>query len=106
MNTDTFIIADAETGKIEREISVIEEYKKENIDIATINTLFITDTHVFFTDNWRSKVAALSLDNNKIEWVYKLETPPEVTLPNPPVIKNDKMYLLDSNNTLHIFEKE
>ncbi len=106
LNTDTFIIADANTGKIEKEIPVIEEYKKNDIEMGTTNTLLITDSHVFFTDNWKSKVAALNIQRNEIDWVYKLETPPRVTLPNPPIIKNDKMYLLDSNNTLHIFEKE
>ncbi len=105
LNTDTFVIIDASTGKIEKEISMLDQYRINKIEMASTNTLCVTDTHVFFTDNWKSKIGALNIEKCKLDWVYQLDTKQGTTLPNAPIIEEKRMYILDSAGTLHILEK-
>jgi outer membrane protein assembly factor BamB len=106
LNTESFNIIQINSGKIEKKLSVVEEYKKNQIEMASTNTLNRYGNYLFFTDNWKSKIGALNTENGIIEWVYKLDVKPGVTLPHAPIFDGDRMYVYDSKKTLHVFEKE
>ena len=74
----------------------------------------ITESHIYYTimtfppQGYKGfsydSVIALNRDTFKIDWHYAFEETGLGT--NSPKIAGDKLYQLDLNQTLHIFEKE
>jgi len=112
LNTYYFKI-DLKTSEISA-LNISQELQKFNIfHIKTVNDNPVTDTHIFLTAMMRKKdndpkwsydcLIALNKKTLKIDWHYSFEEAGLGT--NIPKLAGNKLYQLDNNNTLHIFEK-
>ena len=106
-----FQIIDPKNGGIESKVDISEHFKKHNIEMGSSNSVCITNTHLIFTDTWKCQVGALNIETAQLDWVYQVDVPrrgaPEGgTLPFSPQIEGDRLYILDSEKNLHIFERE
>ncbi len=100
----TYTELDLDSKKVTQyEISDLKQLNLEN----TSNFVF-DDEFIYFTDKNEKKLGKLNRENLKIQWTYSFNK----TLQNSNVygrtlkIKGNYFYVLDNNQTLHIFEKE
>ena len=92
-----------------------DELKKYNIfSFKSINDNPIIDNKLYLTASMQNEkntnkfshdcLVILNIDTKKVEWQYSFE---EASLNlNRPQVHGNKLYQLDANKTLHIFEKE
>ncbi|KAF2517832.1 PQQ-binding-like beta-propeller repeat protein [Flavobacterium foetidum] len=65
-----------------------------------------TKTHIYFIDNINGKIVIFNRITKNFDWIYTF--PPEscTGILNDIQISKNKLYVLDTGGTLHIFEKE
>lgn len=95
--------------------NIEDELEKYNIfHIKTLNDNPVTSEYIYLTAMMRQKendtkfsydcLIALNKNTLKIDWHYPFENAGLGT--NIPKLSGNKLYQLDNNNTLHIFEKD
>ena len=105
---------DLETKEISYK-DISEEFKKHNIiSIKNITGSPITETHMYLTALTEQEIGAevvgdylftLNRKTLKIDWIYKFNNKGFLGA-NKPQISDNKLYQLDVNGTLHVFEKQ
>ncbi|WP_438711013.1 hypothetical protein ACSTS3_21125 [Aquimarina muelleri] len=105
---NSFEIIDPILGKkiLEKTIEI------EKPKIISSHLHCIADNKLFFVDNdmspdkdTRSRIGAIDLSTNTLDFIYQLDVDKGILL-NKPKYADGKLYVLDSANTLHVFEKE
>lgn len=94
-------------GEITKQIDLTEECKKA--DILTGSSFTVGEDYVYFNGSvFDSKIGILEKDTGKIVWTYELPTEYKTQVPvsNVPQVHENRLYVLDAENTLHIFEQE
>lgn len=89
--------------------SYIEEMK--SLRLENMSRFAFDNEHIFFTDKNHQKLGSLNRSTLKIDWTYDLS---EVEINESAGqrfgrelnLKNDRLYVLDNKNTLHVFENE
>lgn len=84
-------------------------YPSDNkIDWADPEGIAFDDNYIYFRDIEIATIGVLNRQTKQIEWYYRLYD----TIPRTNVVINDiqvsdnKLYVLDTGGTLHIFERE
>jgi hypothetical protein len=80
------------------------EGRADNIQTQTIynNLVYFTGQHYLPDDKYESQVGVYNPVNNAILWTYGINE----IINQVPQVTDDKLYILDTGGTLHIFEKE
>ena len=98
---------DLESNVVTQEhLDDLKEHGVENM------SRFVFDSdHIFFMDKNNQTIGALNRSTHKIDWTYKLSQAGVDESEQPRYgrdlkLKEDRLYVLDNKNTLHIFEKE
>jgi outer membrane protein assembly factor BamB len=96
---------DARNGKMIYKQNLEKQYKKFNVD-ATSACFSIYGDFIYFANTHKGKIGALHIPDKKIIWSFHL--PGDVGIPsnNHPILHQNRLYVTDSEGTLHIFEKE
>lgn len=84
---------------------IVFEHREDQIETQIIHNglVYFTGKHFLPNDQTESQVGVYSPTENKILWLYSLGN----TIVNqPPQVSGNKLYVLDTEGTLHIFEKE
>lgn len=98
---------DPKTGKIIKQINLEDQYKVLGIQNSAASYTVVED-YIYFNDVRKAKVGILEKATGNIIWTFKLPVKDGVTIPasNVPQVHENRMYVLDSEGTLHVFEKE
>lgn len=95
-----------DTGKTLVEYKMKSEYEKHGFRFMGTNRNFtVTDTHIFIVDAMGYKMGCINRSTGKIDWSLEVGEG-KVTLPHAPIVYGYKLYVLDDEGTLHIYEKE
>ena len=96
----------ANTGDTLVEYEMKQEYEKHGF-IATgpLGAFTVTDTHVFIVHTMGFKMGCINRSTGEIDWSVDVGEG-KVTLPHAPIVYRDKLYVLDDEGTLHIYERE
>jgi|GEM_PF-3536091 len=98
-----FRIVNPDTGEIEYEIDLKEEFEKMNINCE--HRFNVTDSHIYFKHAIEGKFGILNLDTFKIEGVYQLPEGNTMSTDEYPVISGNKLYVRSApQNNLFIYE--
>lgn len=65
-----------------------------------------TDTHIFFIDKMNFTVGAFKRDSKQLELIYKFPKNSCTGFLNEIQVNGDKLYVLDTGGTLHVFERK
>ena len=95
-----------ETGKTLVEYEMKPEYEKHGFRFMGTNRNFtVTDTHIFIVDAMSFNMGCINRSTGKIEWSVEVGKG-KVTLPHAPIVYRDKLYVLDDEGVLHVYDKE
>lgn len=93
-----------------REVSMtrIEDMNPQNIENAS--RIAYDNTHIYFTDKNAQTLGAVNRATHKLDWTHKLSQEGVSESEQPRYgrdlkLKEDRLYVLDNKNTLHVFEK-
>jgi len=88
-----------------------EEFKKHQVGTHTSGQITPQGDHIMFASEFFSpaneriqKVAAFNRKTKLIDWSFEDLAP--TVMPKAPVVEGNRMYVLDTGGTLHVFEKE
>lgn len=87
---------------------IVAEYEikdMENLNIENITNFVFDDEFIYFSDKNNGNIGMLNRINLKIQWTYSLTQSKNNTYGKVLKIKGNYFYVLDNNNTLHIFDK-
>jgi len=89
-----------------------EEFKKHQVGTHTSGQITPQGDHILFASEFFSlsseriqKVAAFNRKTKLIDWSYTFEDLAPTVMPKAPVVEGNRMYVLDTGGTLHVFEK-
>lgn len=101
-----YIEVNSKDGKIIKEVNLENQYEILQIQNSAAS-YSIDQNYLYFNDVRRAKSGVLEKTTAKIIWTFKLPVKDGVIIPasNIPKVFGDKMYVLDSEDTLHIFSK-
>lgn len=95
-----------ETGEILTECEMKPEYEKHGFKFMGTNRNFtVTDTQVFIIDAMGCKMGCINRNTGKIDWSVAVGEG-KVTLPHAPIVYRGKLYVLDDEGTLHVYDRE
>lgn len=95
-----------DTGNTLAEYEIESEYFQHGFQFMGINKNFtVTDTHIFIVDAMCYKMGCINRGTGKIDWSVEVGEA-KVTLPNAPIIYGEKLYVLDDEGTLHVYNRE
>ncbi|MFN7115372.1 MAG: hypothetical protein ACK4TA_01150 [Saprospiraceae bacterium] len=90
-----------------------EEFDKHQVGTQTSGQITPQGEHIFFASEYIlpsaqrvQKVAAFNRSTKLIDWSYTFEDLAPMVMPKAPVIEGDRLYILDTGGTLHIFERK
>lgn len=96
----------SDTGKTLVEYPMKSEYERHGFRFMGTNRNFtVTDTHIIIVDAMSYKMGCINRSTGKIDWSVEVGEG-KVTLPNAPIMYENKLYILDDEGTLHVYEKE
>jgi hypothetical protein len=103
-----FIIDLKELNPTRKYINVGGSMDAFNITSSYRNQTFPYDKQfIYFCDDRQGKIGVFDRDKKEVVWSYKLEMEKDgVAQILEMKYSNNRLYVLDRNNTLHIFEKE
>jgi outer membrane protein assembly factor BamB len=101
VNAETFVSVEAGSGRITAQLNIAAELRPYGGPLLT--QIEVTDRHVFFSTIKKGILVALDRETGAIPWSFKCEAP--VPINNAPVVVNGRLYLLDEDHTLYVFEK-
>tara|TARA_R110000868_G_scaffold174660_1_gene411447 strand:+ start:931 stop:1944 length:1014 start_codon:yes stop_codon:yes gene_type:complete len=97
-------VYDLATGKLEREVEITHPVLKEN---TFFTKRFINDTYIALTATKTGEILVINHKTAIVENYAKLPNLKEkIPIDNIPQVHQNKVYQLDGEGTLHIFEKE
>ncbi len=91
---------DPSDGKILIEKELFDLFKP----VSNMSQHTVTKTHIFFTDARKGKIYALNRETWQFDWEYQCKK--FTGGYNPPVIMDNKLFQLDSEGNLYVFESE
>lgn len=95
-----------DTGETLVEYEMKSEYEKHGFTVTgPLGAFTVTDTHVFMVHAMGCKVGCINRSTGKIDWSVKVGEG-KVTLPHAPIVYRDKLYVLDDEGTLHVYDTE
>lgn len=95
-----------DTGETLVEHEMKAEYEKHGFRFMGTNRNFtITDTHIFIVDAMSFTMGCINRSTGKIDWSVDVGEG-RVTLPHAPIVYGDKLYVLDDEGTLHVYNRE
>lgn len=95
-----------ETGETLIEYEMKHEYQEHGFTFSgPLGAFTVIDTHVFIVHAMGSKMGCINRSTGKIDWSVEVGEG-KVTLPHAPIIYQDRLYVLDDEGTLHVFERE
>ncbi|MFA0960948.1 PQQ-binding-like beta-propeller repeat protein [Roseivirga sp. BDSF3-8] len=95
-----------DTGETLVEYEMKPEYEKHGFRFMGTNRNFtITDTHIFIVDAMGFKMGCINCSTGKIDWSVEVGEG-KVTLPHAPIVYRNKLYVLDNEGTLHVYDRE
>lgn len=95
----------AETGETLAEHEMKSEYDKHGFGVTgPLGAFTVTDTHIFIVHAMGYKMGCINRNTGKIDWSVEVGEG-KVTLPHAPIVYGDKLYVLDDEGTLHLYEK-
>ncbi len=91
---------------IERTVQEMSDQKLYNKD----NFVF-DDEYIYFTEKYNKKIGAFNRSTLKLDWLTSLHQENLMNIQDEPYgrqlkLHDNRLYVLDSHNTLHIFEKD
>lgn len=96
----------ADTGVTLVEYEMKPQYEKHGFRSMGTNSNFtVTDTHIFIVDAMGFKMGCINRSTGKVDWSVDVGEG-KVTLPHAPIVYRDRLYILDDEGTLHIYERE
>lgn len=88
------------------EYEMKSEYGKHGFNITgPLHSFTITDTHIFIVDAGSCRVGCINRSTGKIDWSVVVGEG-KFALTHRPTIYRDRLYVLDDEGTLHIYEME
>lgn len=95
---------DLNTGEMIDNFNNSEYFESCEIESQRSNYVLVDD-HIITTDWRKGNIGAFNTKTHKFDWIERIDG---VSFPSPKPIKYSDPYLFvhDSNNTLHIFERE
>ena len=98
-----FRILNPETGEIEKEVDLKEEF--ERMDINCEHRFNVTDTHIYFKHAIKGKIGILNLDSLKVEEVHQLPEGNTISTEEYPILMENRLYIRSApQNNLFIYE--
>ena len=95
-----------DTGKTLVEYEMKPEYEEHGFRFMGTNRNFtITDTHIFIVDAMSFNMGCINRSTGKIDWSVEVGEG-KVTLPHAPIVYGGKLYVLDDEGTLHVYDRE
>ena len=95
-----------ETGETLVEYEMKPEYEKHGFTVTgPLGAFTVTDTHVFIVHAMGCKLGCINRSTGKIDWSVEVGEG-KVTLPHAPIIYRNKLYVLDDEGTLHVYDRE
>jgi hypothetical protein len=100
---DTLVLKKIDSGNTQN--YDLSEILKENqlLDHATRMQYAIVDNLIYFSFFYKKTVAIINLETLELEWLHQIQT--NASWITEPKVESNRLYILDSDNTLHIFEK-
>ncbi|MFN7115370.1 MAG: hypothetical protein ACK4TA_01140 [Saprospiraceae bacterium] len=90
-----------------------EEFDKHQVGTQTSGQITPQGEHIFFASEYIlpsaqrvQKVAAFNRSTKLIDWSYTFEDLAPTVMPKAPVVEGDRLYILDTGGTLHVFERK
>lgn len=94
-----------DTGETLVEYEMKSEYEKHGFTVTgPLGAFTVTDTHVFIVHAMGCKMGCINRSTGKIDWSVEVGEG-KVTLPHAPIFFRHKLYVLDDEGTLHVYEK-
>ncbi len=94
------------TGETLVEYGMKSEYEQHGFTVTgPLGAFTVTDTHIFIVHTMGYKMGCINRNTGKIDWSVEVGEG-KVTLPNAPIVYGNKLYVLDDEGTLHVYEKE
>ena len=94
------------TGETLLEYEMESEYEKHGFMVTgPLGAFTVTDSHIFIVHAMGCRVGCINRSTGKIDWSVAVGEG-KVTLPHAPIIYEDKLYILDDEGTLHVYQKE
>lgn len=103
-----FIYSDLKQNQISREyIDVGHSMSLHNIESSYRNNVFpIDENYIYFCDDRRGKIGVFDRHKREVVWSYELEMERSgIAQILEMKYANDRWYILDRNDTLHVFER-
>jgi len=102
-------LIEVDLNSMEVSITPIEDMK--SLGLENFSFIAFDSNHIYFTDKNHQTLGALNRSTHKLDWTYKLSQEGINDKEQPRYgrelkLKNDRLYVLDNKNTLHIFEKD
>lgn len=96
----------SDTGETMVEHEMKPEYEKHGFTVTgPLGAFTVTDTHVFIVHAMGCKMGCINRSTGKIDWSVEVGEG-KVTLPHAPIVYRDKLYVLDEEGTLHVYDRE
>lgn len=100
---DTLILKKIDSGNTQN--YNLSEILKENqlLDHATRMQYTVVDNLIYFSFFYKKTFAIINLETLELEWLHQIQT--NASWITEPKVDSNRLYILDSDNTLHIFER-
>jgi hypothetical protein len=112
LNPETFEI---ETIDLTEQLSVLDKKRYDEANDYTwdipfrfsVSKYVIEDDYLYFSQDKRNTIGIINLRTHLLEWFTDIEIDnPDVQMITDIKVNNNRLYVQDSSNTLHIFEKQ
>lgn len=82
----------------------LSEILKQNQLLGETMQYTVVDNLIYFSFFYKKIVIIINLQTLELQWLHQIQT--NASWINEPRVESSRLYILDSDNTLHIFEKE
>lgn len=94
-----------DTGETLVEYEMKSEYEKHDFTVTgPLGVFTVTDTYIFIVHAMGYKMGCINRSTGKIDWSTAVGDG-KVTLPHAPIFYKDKLYVLDDEGTLHVYDR-
>ena len=82
----------------------LSEILKQNQLLGETMQYTVVDNLIYFSFFYKKIVTIINLETLQLQWLHEIQT--DASWIKEPGVEGNRLYVLDSNQTLHIFEKE
>ena len=95
-----------DTGETLVEHEMRSEYENHGFTVTgPLGAFTVTDSHVFIVHAMGCRMGRINRSTGKIDWSVEVGEG-KVTLPHAPIVFGGKLYVLDDEGTLHVYDRE